>query len=184
MKTRNVELILYDIEHVYRCLSICKKNNYDYSYIYHDKDIKINDNGEIDGFKKGHYHFQVYNEHQKELDTWGEIFGIKSVYIQKILNKKSAIRYLIHADNNDKFQYDVTSIVSNFEIIKYFDKLISDENCEIDLIFTYIEYHKRKIGVKEIIDYVLDNNIWSTFRRNYSIIKDLLYEHNIWFTKE
>lgn len=180
MKTRNVELILYDIEEVYKCIKICNEYNYEFAYIRHDKDLQEN----LEDFKKIHYHFQVYNEFQKELNTWGKIFEVNLARVQKISNKKSAIRYLIHADNNDKFKYDIIDITSNFEIIKYFDKLISDENCEIDLIFTYIDYHKRKIGVKELIDYVLDNNIWGTFRRNYSIVKDLLYEHNLWFTND
>lgn len=180
MRTRNVELILYDLEDVYRCVMLCNKNNFEYAYIYHDKDLKE----DLNDFKKAHYHFQVYNENDKELTTWARVFDIDLPRVQKISNKKAAIRYLIHADNNDKFQYEIINITSNFEIIKYFDKLVSDENCEIDLIFTYIEYHKRKIGVKEIIDYVLDNNIWGTFRRNYSIIKDLLYEHNLWFTND
>lgn len=178
MKTRNIELILYDIEEVYNCITICNNNNFEYAYILHNKDLKE----DLSDFKKSHYHFQVYNEFQKELLTWSKLFGLNFARVQKISNKKSAIRYLIHADNNDKFQYDIVDINSNFEIIKYFDKLISDENCEIDLIFTYIDFHKRKIGIKELIDYVLDNNIWGTFRRNYSIIKDLLYEHNLWFT--
>lgn len=166
------------MEDVYKAISICNQNRFEYAYIRHDKDLLEN----LEDFKKAHYHFQVYNEYQKEINTWGDIFNVNMARVQKISNKKSAIRYLIHADNNDKFQYDIVDINSNFEIIKYFDKLVSDENCEIDLIFTYIEFHKRRITTKEIIDYVLDNNIWGTFRRNYSIIKDLLSEHNLLFT--
>lgn len=180
MKCRNVELILYDIQDVYTCITICNQNNFEYAYIRHDKDLQEN----LEDFKKCHYHFQVFNEYQKELTTWGRVFDVNLARVQKISNKKDAIRYLIHADNNDKYQYDIIDINSNFEIIKYFDKLINNESCEIDLIFTFIEFHKRKIGTKEIIDYVLDNNIWGTFRRNYTIIKDLLSEHNLWFTND
>lgn len=180
MKTRNVELILYDIEEVYKCISICNENNYEYAFIYHNKDLKE----DLSDFKKEHYHFQVYNNYQKDIITWGRLFEVNLARVQKISNKKQAIRYLIHADNNDKYQYDIVNIQCNFEIIRYFDKLVSDENCEIDLIFTYIDLNKRKIGTKELIDYVLDNNIWGTFRRNYSIIKDLLSEHNLWFTNK
>ena len=180
MKCRNVELILYEIEEVYTAIMLCNEYKFEYAYIYHNKDLK----DDLSDYKKAHYHFQVYYEYQKEIDTWGNLFHLPLSRVQKINNKKSAIRYLIHADNNDKFQYDITGITSNFEIIKYFDKLISDENCELDLIFTFIEYHKRNIGYKELINYVLDNNIWGSFRRNYSIIKDLLYEHNLWFTND
>lgn len=179
MRVRNVELILYDLNEVYNAISICNLKQFDYCYCYHDKDIKA----DLSDYIKAHYHFQVYSDYQKELEKWQELFGVPSHQLQKINNKKSAIRYLIHADNNDKHQYNIEDIVSNFEIIKYFNKLISDEACEIDLIYSYITLQKRRIGTKEIIDYVLDNNIWGTFRRNYSIIRDLLSEHNLLFTK-
>jgi len=178
MKTRNVEFILYEQDEVYNAIRICNENNYNYAMIYHDKDLKE----DREDFKKAHYHFQVFNEYQKELTTWSDLFCVNLPRTQKIENKPKAIRYLIHADNNEKFQYDIQNIVSNFDFIRYFDKMINDENNEIDIIFSYISYHKRHIGVKELIDYVLDNNIWGTFRRNYSIIKDLLYEHNLLFT--
>lgn len=179
MLCRNVELILYNIDEVYNSLQICKTNGFDYAYAYHDKDLLADKSD----FVKPHYHFQVYAKNQKEIDKWVELFGINSARVQKIENKVKAIRYLIHADNNDKYQYNIEDINNSFPIIQYFNKLINDETCEIDLIFSYIYIAKRYIGVKEIIDFVLENNIWSTFRRNYSIIKDLLIEHNLLFTK-
>lgn len=178
MKARNIEFILYSMEEVYNSIRICNENNFDYAYIYHDKDLKE----DLSDFKKAHYHFHVYYKYQKELTTWADLFGVNLPRTQKIDYKPGAIRYLTHAENNDKYQYDITSINANFEFIKYFDKLISNETNEIDIIFSYIEAFKRHIGTKELINYVLDNNIWGTFRRNYSIIKDLLYEHNLLFT--
>lgn len=178
MLVRNVEFILYDIDEVYNGIKVCEKNNFEYAFIFHDKDIK----DDLSDFKKEHYHFQVYYSNQKQLEKWGELFNVPLTRVQKISNKQSAIRYLIHADNNDKYQYDISNINTNMEIIKYFDKLISNESNEIDLLISYIDYHKRHIAVKELINYVLDNNIWGTFRRNYSILKDLLNEHNLLFT--
>lgn len=176
---RNVELILYSIEEVYDALQICQELKCDYAYIYHDKDLL----DDLSEFKKAHYHFQVYAKNQKEITKWCEIFNINSARVQKIQNKVKAVRYLIHADNNEKFQYDIVNINNSFPILQYFDKMINDESNEIDIIFSYIFAMKRYISVKEIIDYVLENNIWSTFRRNYSIIKDMLIEHNLVFTK-
>lgn len=179
MLCRNVELILYDIEEVYTSMSICKTNGFDYAYIYHDKDLK----DDLSDFKKAHFHFQVYAKNQKDIEKWCTIFGVNSARVQKIENKVKAIRYLVHADNNEKYQYNIADIQNSFPILTYFDKMINDETCEIDLIFSYINYHKKYIGTKEIIDYVLENNIWSTFRRNYTIIRDLIVEHNLIFTK-
>lgn len=172
--TRNIELILYDIDDVYRVKKICNDNNYDYAYIFHNMDVK----DDLSDFKKEHYHFQLYSENQKTYENWSKFLGVPIQYIQQIHKKSSAIRYLIHADNNDKFQYNIEDIQCNMEIIRYFTQLVSDETNEMDIIISYISYANRHISYKELMNYVLDNNCWSTYRRNYAIIKDYLYEHN------
>lgn len=177
LEIRNVEIISYDIEEVYSIIDKAKKNNIDYYYIYHNLDI--NDDGTL---KKPHYHIQLYNDNQKLIENWQKFYNVPSNRIEKIHNKIQAIRYLIHCDNNEKFQYQLEDIVTNSEIIKYFKSTISNENNEIELIYLHITKLKRHIGYKELWDFVIDNGIWSTYRRNYSIIKDLLYDHNLLFT--
>lgn len=174
---RNIEIISYDIEEVYKFIEKCKKYDIEYYYIYHDKDI--NDDGTL---KKPHYHFQVYSENQKSLNSWFNFFNVPSNRVELISKKFEAIRYLIHCDNNEKYHYQIEDIVSNGEIIKYFKNTISSEGNEIELIYLHITKTKRYIPYKELWDFVIDNNIWSTYRRNYSIIKDLLGDHNLLFT--
>lgn len=174
---RNYEIILYLIEDVNRFVDICIQNGFDYCFIYHDKDLKEDKSD----FKKAHYHFHIYMPNQKSLSKVSEIFNIKENYIEYINYKPSAIRYLTHADYNEKYNYDIFSIKSNFDITKYFNNLISDEQTEIEIIMEFI-HRKKRIDLYDVYKYVVDNNIWSTYRRNYSIIKDLIYEHNLYFT--
>ena len=172
--SRNFEIILYKQDDVNRFVNVCIENGFDYAYIYHDKDLK----DDLSDFKKGHFHFQIYMKNQKSISSMSKLFQISENYIQYIYDKKKAIRYLLHADNNDKYNYDIFEIKSNFDITPYFNNLVSNESIEMEIIFDYIN-QKKKITLLGLYKYVIDNNIWSTYRRNYSIIKDLVAEHNL-----
>lgn len=175
--SRNFEIIIYSQEQANEYVNICIANGFDFAYCMHDKDLK----DDLSDFKKCHFHFQIYMKNQKPLSKISELFHIKENYIQYISYKPQAIRYLLHADNNDKAQYDFLSIKSNMDLTKYFNNLISDEQTEIEMIMEFIHRNKQ-IELYSVYKYVVDNNIWSTYRRNYSIIKDLIYEHNLYLT--
>lgn len=169
---RNIELVLYDYNRVLEVIDICNKNNFDYAFILHDSDLK--DDGSI---KKSHYHFQIFFNDKKSLSAWAKIFNCKNNEVEKIKDKKSAIRYLIHCDNNEKYQYDISEIVSTFDVNPYF-KTKSDENFDIKLITDFISSCCGKIKFYQLKDFVLNNNLWASYRRSYSIIRDLVFEHN------
>ena len=173
---RNFELILYTQESCDNAVNVCIHEGFDWAYIMHDKDLKE----DLSDFKDLHYHFQIYLPNQKTLERVGELFGIKTNYIQYIRDKRKAIRYLLHADNNDKANYDFLAIRTNMDISKYFSNLISDESVEMEIIMDYILRNKR-VSLIDLYKYVIDNGIWSTYRRNYSIIRDMLYDHNLNF---
>lgn len=121
-------------------------------------------------------------KNQKTISALSKIIGIKDNYIQYIDDKKKAIRYLTHADNNDKASYDIQDIKTNIDLSSYFNNLISDESIDIEMIIEFIEQDKQ-ISYRALMRYVINLGIWSTYRRNYSIIKDILYEHNLLFTE-
>lgn len=176
---RNYEFILYTLEDCNRFVNICINEGFDYAFIKHDKDLKE----DLTDFKKLHYHFQIFMLNQKSISRISTLFDIKENYIQIIRDKKKAIRYLIHADNNDKCTYDILEIRSNFDITSYFNNLISNESVEMEIIFDYIS-RKINITMLGLYKYVMSNNCWTTYRRNYSIIKDLVLEHNLIYNDE
>lgn len=176
--SRNYEIILYSEVEVNRIVNLCLLNGFDYAFILHDKDLKE----DLTEYKKIHYHFQIYMYNQKTISALSKLLDVKENYIQYIRDKKSAIRYLCHADNNEKAKYEIFEIKSNMDLAPYFNNLISNETIELEIIIDYINRPKL-ISKIDLFHYVLDNNIWSTYRRNYSIISDYISEHNLLFTK-
>lgn len=173
MRTRNVELILYDYDLLLKKISYLNDKT-EYAFILHDKDL--NDDGTI---KKAHYHLRLFNEDQKSLSAWADYLHVKTNEVEKLDDKKRAIRYLIHFDSPKKYQYDFNNIVHNIiDIDKYFDDNKIDESNQLKYIFDYIDNINGYIYFKEIKSYVLQNNYWSAYRRYYSIIKDVILEHN------
>lgn len=75
----------------------------------HDKDI--NANGEP---KKPHYHVILMFDGNKSFEQILEISQclLHGTIPQRIDHLRGAVRYLIHADNPEKFQYDVKDIIS------------------------------------------------------------------------
>lgn len=176
---RNYELILYTLEECNKAVQLCIDNGFDYAYIMHDKDLK----DDLSDFKKLHYHFLVFMQNAKTLTAFNRIFDfINENRIQFVRDKKKAIRYLIHADNNDKANYDIDNIKANIELYSYFSNIISNESVEVEIILDFLNQDK-VISFQALMRYVTSNGCWSTYRRNYSIIKDLVYEHNLKFSK-
>lgn len=169
-KHYNYEFIIYDNLDISRFINICYDNNYKYAYIYHDKDNN-----------KPHYHFQIYFTSQRYISSISKEFNIPDNLITIIKDKKKAIQYLIHLNDDEKYHYSFDEINSNFNIEIYFSNK-SVEMDDISLIIEYIDSQSDIIYYYNLMSFVLKNSIWSSYRRNYSIIKDIVQEHNLMFT--
>lgn len=174
-----IEIILYTDNQEHMLLLKQLQSKYNYACIIHDKDK--DDDGNI---KKEHIHLLIFFNNAR----WGssilkEINIDNPNLIQFRDNKVESIRYLIHADNKNKYQYNVCDIDSNINIEIYFSSK-DDETKDISLIIEYISDYVGIINFYQIYYFVIENNCWSTYRRNYSIIKDLMIEHNYYFTNE
>ena len=169
---RNIEIILYNYEDVVNFVKICVSNNFDYAFILHDKDIDNEGN-----IIKPHYHFRVFYKDKKSVSAWAKIFNVKDNNVEILDDKIRAIRYLIHLDSPKKYQYNKEDVISNFDLSSYFLKK-GDENFDIKLITDYISTTTKRLSFSDLKNFVLDNRLWASYRRNYSIIRDLLFEHN------
>ena len=171
MKYYNVEVIVQKKEEYERIKRIIE-NEMEWAIAYHDKDTYD------DGSKKPpHYHIQIYGNFQKTISAWSKYLKIEPNFIEKIKDKKQAILYLTHRNKKEKYQYPIEIIESNFDVISYYEEK-RNEIEDLKEILKYIE----KFGIisyKELFYYTLQNNLWSTYRRNYSIIKDFINEKNI-----
>lgn len=169
-----IEIILYtdNADHIKLLHELTTK--YSHAYIIHDKDTF--DDGTL---KKEHIHLLIFFKNAR----WGtsilkEIKIDNSNLIEFKENKSDAISYLIHSNNRDKYQYDYNNIISDIDISIYFNKFKNEESKDIAIIYDFIINYVGYLNFHVLYYYCVSNNLWSTYRRNYSIIKDLLNEHN------
>lgn len=174
-KFRNFEIILYPDNSLHVDILYTIKKDFEYAYILHDKDLKE----DLIEYKKKHWHVQIFCKTQHSLSAIQKKLNLDNVnLIQVIKDKKKAIRYLIHADNNEKEQYDVDSIITNIDIAPLFQNLVSDETCDIQLILDYLDSQTWFVSYRSFVSFIRESNIWSTYRRNQFIINKLIDEHN------
>lgn len=163
---RNVEIILYDENILYDKLKILNKyKNIQWAYIMHDKDNV-----------KEHYHLRIFCEDKKSISAWAKLLKVEKHEIEILIYKKLSIRYLVHLDNPEKYQYSFDNIISNFELKSYLTNQ-SSETDDITLILSFIDT-SGYISMYTLANYCLSNHLWSSYRRNYSIIREYLLEHN------
>lgn len=136
---RNVE-VDYEKEIVQTLLLIPLS---EYAYIYHRK--------EDSDSKTNHYHIYIHTKEQKTLKFISDIFGVNVVDVELLNVPRKFIRYLIHCDSPDKYQYEVFDIKTNIENI--------EEICRKDLSVKEFEHSDLKL----LTEFILDNDI-SSFR--------------------
>ena len=169
-----IEIILYTDNQLHLCLMNDLIKKYNYAYILHYKDK--NDDGSL---KKEHFHLLLFFSNAR----WGssilkEINIDNSNLIQFRDNKTSAIQYLIHSNNLDKFQYNYEDIISNIDLSIYFSDIKNKEDSQVAIIYDFIVNYVGVLHFSTLYYYAVSNGLWSSYRRNYSIIKDLVSEHN------
>lgn len=162
-----VEVILYKDNLQHLNLLTTLTNKYDYAYILHDKDL--DDNGEL---KKEHFHLLLFFKNARYFSSILKSIEIDNPQlIQKKKDKRLSIRYLIHADSPNKYQYSLDELHTNIDLSLYFNNNVSRETLEVQILYNYIL--DNNCSLQSLLYYAINNNLWSTFRRNYSILKDL-----------
>lgn len=148
--------------------------NFNYAYILHDKDI----NKKTGELKKEHIHVVIKLENARALQSIAKELNIEENRLEKVRNIRKIIRYLIHLDNKEKYQYEKEQIKTNIwnEIEKYFQN--ETEGSEILSIYEYIYSIDRYLYFHEVLEYALYNNYYASYRRGANIINRIIEEHN------
>lgn len=178
-RSRNIGLLLYpEWDNFDNILSKIKK--YPYAYIVHDKDLKEIEENEEE--KKVHCHAYIQFENARSFKSVAKWLGIEERFVQGISNRNSYLRYLVHMDNPEKYQYSFYEVQTEYldsEIEKAFSltaKLSS--GYEFKQLFEYIKDSRKVINYKELASFAISNDIVTYYRQYYNILKDLLIEHN------
>lgn len=146
-------------------------------WIKHDKDL--DDEGNV---KKPHYHFVIQLKNACTLSSIAKRLEVNENMLEYVKNVNSSLKYLIHYNDDNKYNYDMNDVQSNSEKLKRrFLDLVSKDTPETDKMVSIYEFiHKQNdyIDFNILFKYAVKNNIWDAYRRNYAIIKDLVNDHN------
>lgn len=105
------------------------------AYVYaitHDRDT----NEETGELIESHTHYLLEYETPRKLQTIANLFEVEANFVEVVKSKKAMLRYLIHLDSPDKFQYEPEQVISNNPIA--FKDLIMGQNLTDKEIAEYI----------------------------------------------
>lgn len=177
-RDRTMALMLYpeDSTHVQAIEKI--KESYDYAFILHDKDC--DEDGVV---KKAHWHVVLRFKNQNWNSSVAKDLGIELNYIQKVKNFDNALQYLIHYNDTDKYQYDLSEVKGNLRS-RLKEKINASNKTEGEKVMELIEWiesYDSIVSVKALAKYCAENGYWAEFRRSASIFIKILDEHNMKF---
>lgn len=152
------------------------KKNYDCALIEHNKDY-YKETGEI---KKSHTHVVISFASAKWNTSVAKELGITENYIQNCRNFQSALNYLIHYDDDTKYQYSIDEVHGNLKskLEKYLKNDNKDESEKSLELMKYIEDYKGILRLSEFAKYSAEVGMWDVFRRASIIYLKLIEEHN------
>ena len=151
----------YNFNEVFRII----KSNKKYAYIKHFPESNE---------KKEHFHIILSLENATKKDTLSRKLGVASNYIDEVKNLRSMCRYLIHKDDDDKYQYDINQVKVSPLFERQFKKCfddIEDEPTIITNIYNFIDCIKESsldyfMQLKSLIQYV-NLNCYDTIYKRY-----------------
>lgn len=128
--------------------------------------------------KKAHIHLVVKFDNSKELGFVARTLGIDSRFVQKVESRSGMMRYLLHKDNPEKYQYPVTDLITNIPNFegKYLKE--TDSTMKACSLLEFIITCPRKLTISEVAVWATQNLVWDEFRRGQHIFTAIIFEHN------
>lgn len=177
MKYRNFMIILYTEDKKHCSILDYIINNFNnYAYILHDKDY--NENGEI---KKPHYHVMLCFDNPRTITGLSKELDLLPNYIEPTKhNYIKGLRYLIHADEEDKYLYAVEEVKGTKTLIRKLENSLNADKTECEYIIEIIDIidNQDYINKREFVLEMCRKNLYSYYRRSACIINDIIFEHN------
>lgn len=164
-KFKYFTLVLYPEDSNHCDLLNYLSNTYSCKYILHDKDV--NKDGAL---KKPHWHIVWQTPSPRTVTSLKKELNIE--YLESVRTQKQMLAYLIHANDDSKYQYPVSELKGDLSI----ENDIEDNN--ILLILDFIDNCPVELSVKELNYFCAKNGLWSHYRRSSYIFIKTLEEHN------
>lgn len=128
----------------------------EWAWIVHDKDV--DENGEL---KKPHVHWVGSIANPVPLTTISNRLTVPEQFVAFVKSWKGSIRYLVHASNPEKAQYDVEAVHANFEVGKF---IARGPEVQLIMIVKHIDENPG-IDFRELIIWAAENGC------SYQLIK-------------
>lgn len=165
---RHFMILLYpEWENYKDILQDIKGNFRNYAYIKHMPEEEE---------KKEHTHLILSLDNPRTEDSLSKRLEIDKRFIRHIKSLRGSCRYLVHMDNDEKYQYDLTQVVVSKSFkstyFKAFDDLLSDDEI-LDNIYTFIDDNKllTPIDIEIMLSiFVCSNSYDRVFKRYYNTI--------------
>ena len=170
-RSAKMRLLLYpdDPSHVQALERI--KEDYDYAYILHEAEEET---------KKPHWHVVIRFKNAQWNTALAKNLGISENYIRNSSNLDKALQYLIHFNDVEKKQYDISSVKGSLvdRLKTSINKSDRTEDEEASILIDYIVKSSKRITIAEFSRFCVDNGYWSTYRRGQNIFRLLIKERN------
>lgn len=140
----------------------------DFAYITHDLDVD-----EMGTVKKAHIHWCGKRSSPAPISTIANALGIEENAIEFCKNWKYSLRYLIHADNPEKFQYTPDKVTANFPFTAVIEGKL--EALKARQVYNYINENPT-VTPNSLAEWCFKNDLWSEFRRSFAIWCSLMRE--------
>lgn len=159
-------------------------------WVKHDKDVFKEDIFNEDGsikynagdLKKPHYHFILRFKNATTISAVANKVKVNKNQVEIIKNLNSALKYLIHYGQDEKYQYSIEEVHSNSDNLKtMFEELIVNDTPESQRVLTIqdiIESFEGYIDLGILGKTILKMNYWGTFKSNFSYFFKLVCNHN------
>lgn len=183
-KDRKYVAVLYpeDSTHV-SAMEKLKSGGYDFAAILHDSDVFETDG---DGHKKGdlkkpHWHVVIrFSPNALWNTAVAKDLGIESNYLEKCRNLNRSLLYLVHRDNPEKFQYDLSQVFGSDALLSVLSKLLieEDEGLRVLSIVKMVEDEPGLISPTEMLKKACKDGYYGEFRRMGLWSTIIIQEHN------
>ena len=160
-----------------------KSGGYDYAAILHDSDVyeedgKDHKKGDL---KKPHWHIVIrFSPNALWNTAVAKDLGIEPNYLEKCRNMNRSLLYLVHRDNPEKFQYDLSQVFGSEAMISVLSKLLTeeDEGLRVLSIVKMVEDEPGIISPTEMLKKACKDGYYGEFRRMGMWSHIIIQEHN------
>lgn len=164
-KYKYFTLVLYPEDTTHVDLLSYLSSTYSCKYILHDKDTTK------DGIlKKPHWHIVWQTPSPRTVSSLKKELNIE--YLESVRTQKQMLAYLVHANDDTKYQYPVSELKGDLSIEN------DTEDNNILLILDFIDNYEGELTVKQLNYFCAKNGLWSHYRRSSYIFIKTLEEHN------